>query len=157
MRNHLKPTKSVEALLQEMCVVRGADGELIAAIPFTRRDVLEAVMAATRSEGTRSLTAEPVAIPVKRSTIGRSRDTFVTDERMDTMADNKGQGQSKGQQKRHAVNNADGTPYVNPVTGESGMTQEEWRTRDKSLGLTRPDGDEAEDAGTDTGGTTSQS
>jgi hypothetical protein len=50
-----------------------------------------------------------------------------------------GQSQGQGQSKVHRVLNADGSEYVNPATGQPGMTQEEWRARDKSLGLTRPD------------------
>jgi hypothetical protein len=52
-------------------------------------------------------------------------------------------GKGQGQQKVHRVLNADGTDYVNPATGQPGMTQEEWKARDKSLGLTRPEGEDA--------------
>ena len=55
--------------------------------------------------------------------------------------------ENKGQQKRHSVLNPDGTPYIDPVTGEEGMTQEQWRNRDKSLGLTRPDDESETDEG----------
>jgi hypothetical protein len=62
------------------------------------------------------------------------------------MSKDKSQGQ--GQQKRHTVLNPDGTPYRDPETGEEGMTQEQWRNRDKTLGLPRPEGEaEADGAG----------
>jgi hypothetical protein len=62
------------------------------------------------------------------------------------MSKDKSQGQ--GQQKVHRVLNPDGTDYVNPATGQPGMTQEDWRNRDKAAGLTRPEGEaEADGAG----------
>lgn len=66
------------------------------------------------------------------------------------MSEDKGksgeQSSNKGQSKVHRVLNPDGSDYINPATGAPGMTQDEWKSRDKSLGLTRPDGEaEAEE------------
>jgi hypothetical protein len=44
-----------------------------------------------------------------------------------------------GQQKLHRVNNADGTPVADTGNGEGYMTQEQWKARDKTLGLVRVD------------------
>jgi hypothetical protein len=52
------------------------------------------------------------------------------------MADKAKGANAPGQQKEHEVFNPDGTPAGT-------MTQAEWRNRDKSLGLTRPDEDDA--------------
>jgi hypothetical protein len=81
------------------------------------------------------------------------------------MANDKSQqGQGKanapGQQKaekRFQVTNADGTPYVNPTTGDDTMNQDEWKARDKAAGLVRPDADDAEGEDTSGGTTSSQS
>jgi hypothetical protein len=52
-------------------------------------------------------------------------------------------GASPGQAQLHRVNTADGQPVPDSGAGAGLMTQEQWRTRDKSQGLVRVD-----DAGT---------
>jgi hypothetical protein len=47
--------------------------------------------------------------------------------------------EAPGQQKLHRVNNADGTSVVDTGNGTGYMTQEQWRKRDKNLGLVRID------------------
>ena len=44
--------------------------------------------------------------------------------------------ENKGQSKEHEVNDAQGNPV------EGGMTQEQWKGRDKTAGYTRPEDDE---------------
>ena len=48
-------------------------------------------------------------------------------------------------EKRHEVLNPDGSAYVETDEAGnqvSGMTQEQWRNRDKTAGFTRPDDEE---------------
>lgn len=49
-----------------------------------------------------------------------------------------------GQQKLHRVNDANGNPVPDTGNGEGFMTQEQWRERDKSLGLVRVDDEPGE-------------
>lgn len=50
---------------------------------------------------------------------------------------------NKGQQKSHFIFNADGTPVLNEDGTQFSMTQAEWRERDKTLGYTRSDDEDA--------------
>jgi hypothetical protein len=61
--------------------------------------------------------------------------------RVATMAKDETTKTNRGQEKTHTVTNPDGSTVE--------MTQKEWRERDKSLGQTRPDGDDSEADETD--------
>lgn len=52
---------------------------------------------------------------------------------------------NRGQSKVHEIFNADGTPAMNADGTPLTMTQEEWRSRDKSLGYIRAEDVEAEE------------
>lgn len=58
----------------------------------------------------------------------------------------RGLNKAPGQQKVHTgITKPDGTPSDDVGHGPGAMTQEQWRQRDKSLGLVRPPDSELEE------------
>lgn len=54
----------VEAVLEEMVVIRrGEGGTIIAIVPFSRKDIAEVVVAHTKNEGELFMDGEPIAFP----------------------------------------------------------------------------------------------